>query len=113
MVPQEHNAPESMARAASLAIQEAEDSSGAALPRDVGGDGARILDLARVPWAATSEVGNDAEDDEESAECNTLECGLAWACHTFDELILPTMLVCFLCTNDLSLISSALPRAYI
>jgi hypothetical protein len=113
MVPQEHNAPESMARAASLVIQEAEESSGAALPRDVGGDGARILDLARVLWVDSSEVGNEAKDDEESTACNTLKGGLAWARRTFDELILPATSVCFLCTNDLSPISSTLPRAYI
>jgi hypothetical protein len=104
-----------MARAASLEIQEAGEGSGTALPRDVGGDDARVLDLAYVLWAAAFEVGDDVEDDEESAARKTLERGLVWARHAFDELILPAMSVSFLCTNDLSRISSALPRcvAYI
>jgi hypothetical protein len=115
VVPQERNAPEGMARAASLEIQEVGERSGAALPRDVGGDDARVLDLAHVSWTATLEVGDDTEDDEESVACNTLECELAWVRRAFDELTLPTMLVSFLCMNDLSLISFALLRcvAYI
>jgi hypothetical protein len=44
---------------------------------------------------ATSECGDDAEDDEEVAARNTLECGLNWARCSFDELILPATLVNF------------------
>jgi hypothetical protein len=54
------------------------------------------LELACTSWAATSGFGNDAEDDEEAAVCNTLERGLNWAHYTFDELILPTTSVSFL-----------------
>jgi hypothetical protein len=72
-VPQEHDAPEGATRAASPEIQEAGEKSGVALPRDVGGTDARILELACVLWLATSEVGDDVEDDEEAAACNTLE----------------------------------------
>jgi hypothetical protein len=46
------------------------------LPRGVGGNEAQVLELARAPWAAAFEVGDDAEDDEEAASCNTLERGL-------------------------------------
>jgi hypothetical protein len=37
---------------------------------------AQTLELACTPWVATSESGNDADDDEEVAACNTLERGL-------------------------------------
>jgi hypothetical protein len=59
---------------------------------------ARILDLTHLLWAAVFEVGDDAEVDEESAVCNTLECGLTWARRAFDELILPATSVSSLCT---------------
>jgi hypothetical protein len=98
-----------MARAASLEIQEAVESLGAALPRDVRGGDTRVLELARVPWTAAFEVGDDAEDDEEAAACNTLEHRLAWSHHAFDELILPMESVSFLCMNDLFPISPVLP----
>jgi hypothetical protein len=62
--PQERDAPESATRAASPEIQEVGESSGAALPRDVRGSDARVLELARVPWAAAFEIGNDVKDDE-------------------------------------------------
>jgi hypothetical protein len=110
VVPQERNAPEGMTRAASLEIQEVGERSGVALPRDVGGDDARVLDLAHVPWMATLEVGDDTEDDEEFVVSNTLERELAWVHRAFDELILPTTSVSFLCTNDLSPIYFALLR---
>jgi hypothetical protein len=51
------------------------------------------LELARTPWAFGA--GDDAEDDEEAAACNTLERGLAWARRKFDELILPATSVSF------------------
>jgi hypothetical protein len=43
--------------------------------------------------------GDDAEDDEEVATRNTLERGLNWAHHAFDEMILPTTSVSFLAWN--------------
>jgi hypothetical protein len=52
--------------------------------------GAQSLELACAPWATTSGLGVDSEDDEEVAACNTLERGLTWARRAFDELILPT-----------------------
>jgi hypothetical protein len=57
---------------------------------------AQALELSRAPWTAAFEVGEDAKDDEEAATCNTLERGLVWARHTFDELILLMTLVSFL-----------------
>jgi hypothetical protein len=110
VVLQEHNAPEGTTRAASPKIQEVRESSGVALPQDVGGGDGRVLDLARVPWMVTFEVGDDIEDDEEAAACNTLERGLVWARRAFDELILPATSVSFLCTSDSSLISFVSPR---
>jgi hypothetical protein len=108
--PQEHDAPEGTTRAASSEIQEAGESSGATLPRDVGGSDARVLELARVPWAAAFKVGDDVEGDEEAASYNTLERGLAWAHRAFDELILPAMLVSLRCANNAFLISRVLSR---
>jgi hypothetical protein len=80
-------------------IQDAEENSGAALPQRVGSGEAQVLELAHSPWTAAFEVGDDAEDDEEAAVCNTLERGLAWARHALDKLILPVTLVSFLCTS--------------
>jgi hypothetical protein len=45
---------------------------------------AQALELACAPWAAAFEVGDDVEDDEEAATCNTLERGIAWARRAFD-----------------------------
>jgi hypothetical protein len=59
----------------------------------------RILDLAQVPWAATFEVGDDAEEDVESTTHHTLECKLTWLRRAFDVLILPATSVSFLCTT--------------
>jgi hypothetical protein len=108
--PQERDYPKGVARDASPEIQEVGEGSSVAVPRDVESDDARVLDLVRVPWAAAFEVGDDTEDDEESVACNILERKLAWARRAF-ELILPAMSVSFLCTNDSSLISSALLRS--
>jgi hypothetical protein len=108
-VPQEHDAPEGATRAASPEIQEVRENWGAALPRDVGGRDARALELARTPWTAAFEVGDDVEDDEEAVACNTLERGLAWACRAFDELILPTTSVSFPCASNLFPVFSVLP----
>jgi hypothetical protein len=74
--PQEHIAPEGAMRATSQEIQETGEGSGAALPRGAGGDDDRVLDLARIPWAAAFEVGDNAEEDEESATRYTLERGV-------------------------------------
>jgi hypothetical protein len=63
------------------------------------------LELACTSWSATSELGDDVENDEEVAARNTLECRLNWAHRTFDELILPTTLVSL---SRLELVSSIL-----
>jgi hypothetical protein len=93
---QERVAPEDTARAASMEIQEAEEGAGAALLRGAASGEAQTLALARTSWAATSESGDDTEDDEEVAARNTVERGLNWVRHTFDELILPATSVSFL-----------------
>jgi hypothetical protein len=99
VAPQEHTAPEGTTRATAPKIQEVEEGSGAALPWGIGGDSDRVLDFARILWAAAFEVDDDAEEDEESAARHTLECGLTWARRAFDELILPATSVRFLCTT--------------
>jgi hypothetical protein len=86
---QECVAPEDTARAASPEIQEAEEGVGATLLQGAVGDEAQTLELVCTSWAATFKSGDDAEDNEEVAARNTLECGLNWACRAFDELILP------------------------
>jgi hypothetical protein len=87
--PQERDAPEGKTRAASPEIHEAKEGSGAALLQGAVSGEAQALELACTAWAVAFEAGDDAEDDEEDATCNTLEHGLAWARHAFDELILP------------------------
>jgi hypothetical protein len=94
---QERVAPEDMTRAASPDIQEVEEDAGATLLQGAASGGAQSLELACTSWAATSD---DAEDDEEVAARNTLECGLNWAGHTFDELILPATAVSFCTCNS-------------
>jgi hypothetical protein len=42
--------------------------------------------------------------------CNTLERGLVWARHAFDELILPATSVSFPCASNLFPIFPVLPR---
>jgi hypothetical protein len=69
------------------------------------GSEARTLELACVSWAATFEPGDDTEDDEEVAARSTLERGLNWAHHAFDELILPATSVSL---SPLTLVSSIL-----
>jgi hypothetical protein len=90
VAPQEHDALESATRATSPEIQQTREGSGASQSQDAEDGDAWILDLAHVPWAAAFEAGNDTEGNEESAACNTIERGLTWARHVFDELILPT-----------------------
>jgi hypothetical protein len=85
-----------MTRAASPEIQEAEEGSGAGLSQGATSGEAQALELARTPWAAAFKVGNDAEEDEKAAACNTLEHGLEWVRRAFDELILPATSVSFL-----------------
>jgi hypothetical protein len=96
VTPQERDAPEGATRAASPKIQEAEESSGAALSQGVGNGKAQVLELACAPWAATFEAGDDVEYEEEVAMCNTLERGLVWVHHAFGEMILPATSVSFL-----------------
>jgi hypothetical protein len=48
---------------------------------------------------ATFEVGDDAEEDEESAARHTLERGLMLVHRSFDKLILSATSVSFLCTT--------------
>jgi hypothetical protein len=52
----------------------------------------QTLELTCTSWAATSESGDDAEDDEEVAARNTLKRRLNWARRAFDELILPRVI---------------------
>jgi hypothetical protein len=92
---QERAPPEGTTRAASLEIQDAEEA-GAALLQGASSGEAQPLELACSSWVATSESGDDAEDDEEVAARNTLERGLNWARRAFDELILPATSVSFL-----------------
>jgi hypothetical protein len=42
------------------------------LPQGVGSGEAHVLELARAPSAAAFKVGDNAEDNEEAAVCNTL-----------------------------------------
>jgi hypothetical protein len=98
--PQERDALEGTTRAASLEIREAEEGTGATLSQGTTSGGAHALGLAYTPWVAAFEAGDDTEDDEEVAGCNTLERGLAWAHRAFDELILPAISVSFLALNN-------------
>jgi hypothetical protein len=94
--PQEHVAPEGMTRVASPEIQEAVEDSGAALSQGTTSGEAQALELACILWVAAFKAGDDAEDDDEVAARNTLECMLEWARRAFDMLILPTTSVSFL-----------------
>jgi hypothetical protein len=70
---QECVSPEDTTRAASLEIQEAEEDAGTALLQGAVSSEAQTLELTCTSWVATSESGDDAEDDEEVVEKNTLE----------------------------------------
>jgi hypothetical protein len=61
---QELIAPETTTRAASLKIQEAEET-GVSLSQGVVGGEAQALELTYTSWAATSGLGDDSEEDEE------------------------------------------------
>jgi hypothetical protein len=91
---QERAAPEGTTKTASPEIQEAEET-GASLLLGAVGDEAQTLELARTSWAATFGLGDDSGDEEVAAR-NTMERGLNWARHAFDELILPATSVSFL-----------------
>lgn len=93
---QEHIALGSAARATSPEIQETGEVSSVARPWKPEEGDALILDLAYTSCAATFEAGIDADEDEESALCHSLESGLTWAHRAFDELILPATTVCSL-----------------
>jgi hypothetical protein len=95
-------ASETATRATSPEIQEAEEA-GASMSQGVVGDEARTLELACAPWAASSGLGADSKDDEEAAARNTLEHGMTWACHAFDEFILPATSVSFLVRGNFSI----------
>jgi hypothetical protein len=92
---QEQVAPEDTTRVASPEIQEVEEAGAAALMGAARGR-AQPVELACTSWAATSESGDDTEDDEEATAHNTLERGRNWARRAFDELILPATSVSFL-----------------
>jgi hypothetical protein len=92
---QERVSPEDTTRAASPEIQEVEEAGATLLQGTTSGE-AQPLELACSSWAATSESGNDTEDDGEVAVRNTLERGLNCAHHAFDDLILSVTLVSFL-----------------
>jgi hypothetical protein len=92
---QELAASEMVTRAVSPKIQKAEEMR-THLSQGVVGGGAQSLELAWAPWAATSGLGVDSEDDEEVVACNTLERGLTWAHRAFDDLILPATSISFL-----------------
>jgi hypothetical protein len=96
VAPRERDALKGVTRAASPKIQEAEMNSSTALLQGAGSGETQILELASTPWAATFEAGDDTEDDEEAAACNTLERRLVWARRAFGELILPATSVSFL-----------------
>jgi hypothetical protein len=102
---QEHVVPEDTARAASPEIQEAAEVAGTGLMQGAASSETQSLKLACTSWAAAFELGDDAEDDEEAAARNTLEHGLNWARHAFDELILPATSASLPC---LKLVSSIL-----
>jgi hypothetical protein len=95
MVMQESAAPETMIRAVSPEIQEAEET-GVSLTQGTAGGEARTLDLVCALWVATSGLDADFEDDEEVTARHTLERGMTWARRAFDELILPATSVSFL-----------------
>jgi hypothetical protein len=87
--------PETMTRATTPEIQEAEET-GASLSQGAVGDEARTLGLVCTLWAATSGLDADSEGEEEAVTRHTLERGMTWARCAFDELILPATSVCSL-----------------
>jgi hypothetical protein len=73
-VAQESSVPETMTRATTPEIQEAEEM-GASLSQGAVGGEARTLELACTSWAANSGLDADSEGDEEAAASHTLERG--------------------------------------
>jgi hypothetical protein len=94
-VVQEPAAPETMTRATTPEIQEAEETR-ASLSQCAACGEAQTLELTSTSWAATSGLDADSEHDEEATACHTLERGMTWARRAFDELILPATSVSFL-----------------
>jgi hypothetical protein len=88
-VAQELAVPETMTRATTPEIQEAEETEASLSQGAMGGE-ARTLELACTSWATTSGIEIDSEGDEEAVTRHTLERGMTWARRAFDELILPT-----------------------
>jgi hypothetical protein len=87
-VAQESAIPETMTRATTPEIQEAEEMGASLSQGEVGGE-AWTLELACTSWAANSRLDTDSEGDEEAAASHTLEHGKTWARRAFDKLILP------------------------
>jgi hypothetical protein len=85
-----------MTRATSPEILEAGEDTGAALLQGAASGESQTLELACTSWSTAFEYGDDAEDDEKVAACNTLERGLNWVRHAFDEMILLAVSVSFL-----------------
>jgi hypothetical protein len=85
---QEQVTPEGIARVTSPEIQGVKET-GASLSHGAASDEVRGLELACTPWATVFGSDNDSEDDEEVVARNTLERGMNWARHSFDELIIP------------------------
>jgi hypothetical protein len=67
--------PESMARAITPEIQVVEETE-ASLSQGAAGGDARTLELACSPWATTTALDADSEDNEKAAVRHTLECGM-------------------------------------
>jgi hypothetical protein len=93
-VVQEPSAPETLTRATSPEIREAEETRASLSQGAVGGE-ARTLELVCTSWAASSGLDVDSEDDEEAATRNILEHGITWARRAVDELTLPAISVSF------------------
>jgi hypothetical protein len=90
---QERDGLGSVAGATSPKIQVAGEGSGAAQPPKLEEGDARISDLALFSWVVAFEADVNADEDEESATCHSLERGLLWAHRVFDKLILPATTV--------------------
>jgi hypothetical protein len=98
--------PETVARATTPEIQEAEETK-ASLSRGAAGDDAWTLELACSSWVTTTGLDADSEDNEEAAAHHTLERGMTWVRRAFDELILPATSVSFLVKGSFLILRSS------
>jgi hypothetical protein len=98
-----------MTRAITLEMQEDEETK-ASLSQGVMGGEAWTLELACTLWAVTSGLDTDSEGDEEAATRHTLEHGMTWVCHAFDELILPATSVSSLVKDSFRFCNLLEPR---